>query len=595
MTVSQPAPAPIITHHNESSPVTQPLHLDSPLTELPSESEGGTDANSIYCQLAALAEAAPKSTETPKTLREALNGPDAMHWQVALDEELKSLAEKKVYRIVPRPKGVKIIGVKPVMRIKVNASGDIERYKLRLVAQGYNQKKGVDYQESYSPTLGMEVVRIIAGIAAAEDLDLHQLDVSTAYLNGKLEEEVYLMPPDGVECPPGHVWALDHALYGLPQSGHVWNVTLHKALLKIGFTRISLEYCLYILRDKRGHVCYLAVYVDDLLVAAKGPDFTKEVKRSLRKLFKMHDIGEAKHLLGIEITRDRAKGTIALSQRQYILKILEKYALQDCKPVSSPMAHGSILEKSQCPEHGSEEWLEMQSKPFKNVIGSLMYAMIATRPDICYAVGALARFSANPGRVHWIAAKRILRYLHGTMDLALTFTHPRGKPLVFYGYSDSNWSGDPDTSRSTSGYVFMMGGAAIAWSSKLQGMVALSSTEAEYIGLTAAAQEIAWLRELMGEIGYKQSKPTLLLADNQGSIVLTKNPGYRSRTKHIARKFHYVREVVNERKWAVVDYCPTEEMLADILTKALPREKHEKLTRGLGLVPRSSGSVRIHE
>ena len=237
----------------------------------------------------------------------------------------------------------------------------------------------------------------------------------------------------------------------------------------------------------------------------------------------------------------------------------------------------------------------MQSKPFKNVIGSLMYAMIATRPDICYAVGALARFSANPGRVHWIAAKRILRYLRGTMDLALTFTHPRGKPLVFYGYSDSNWSGDPDTSRSTSGYVFMMGGAAIAWSSKLQGMVALSSTEAEYIGLTAAAQEIAWLRELMGEIGYKQSKPTLLLADNQGSIALTKNPGYRSRTKHIARKFHYVREVVNERKWAVVDYCPTEEMLADILTKALPREKHEKLTRGLGLVPRSSGSVRIHE
>jgi len=275
------------------------------------------------------------------------------------------------------------------MRIKVNADGEIERYKLRLVAQGYNQKKGTDYKESYSPTLGMEAVRVIADIAAEEDLELHQLDVSTAYLNGELEEEVYVMPPDGVDCPAGHVWALGRALYGLPQSGYVWNVTLHKALVGIGFVRISAEYCLYVYRDKKGRVCFLAIYVDDLLVAAKGLKFTEKMKRRLLRLFKMHDLGEAKHLLGIEITRDRAKRTISLSQRQYILKMLQKYGLQDCKPVATPMDPGLALSKAQCPEPNSDEWLEMQGKLYKNIIGSLMYAMVATRPDICYTVGAL--------------------------------------------------------------------------------------------------------------------------------------------------------------------------------------------------------------
>jgi hypothetical protein len=315
----------------------------------------------------------------------------------------------------------------------------------------------------------MEAVRIIADIAAEEDLELHQLDISTAYLNGELEEEVYIMLPDSVDCPAGHVWALGHALYGLPQSGYVWNVTLHKALVGIRFIRISAEYCLYVYHHRKGHVCFLAIYVNDLLVVAKGLKFTKKMKRRLLQLFKMHDLSEAKHLLGIEIIQDRVKRTISLLQRQYILKMIQKYGMQDCKSVTTPMDPGLVLSKAQCPEQNSDEWLEMQGKPYKNIVGSLMYAMVVTHPDICYAVGALARFSANLGKVHWVAAKCVLHYLWGTKDLALTFSPVKhhDNVLVFFGYSNSNWSGDVDTSRSTSGYAFFMGGVAISWSSKL--------------------------------------------------------------------------------------------------------------------------------
>jgi hypothetical protein len=226
---------PSVAIVDTSAPPTRTDLPESPLTELSSDVEDNTTSNSIYCQFTAFAESAPKAADTPRNLNDAFSGPDATQWKAALDEELASLAEKKVFRVVPRPKNAKVIGVRPVMRIKVNADGGIERYKLRLVAQGFNQKKGVDYKESYSPTLGMDVVRVIADIAAEEDLELHQLDISTAYLNGELKEEVYVMPPDGVDCPPGHVWALDRTLYGLPQSGYVWNVTLHNALVKIGF------------------------------------------------------------------------------------------------------------------------------------------------------------------------------------------------------------------------------------------------------------------------------------------------------------------------------------------------------------------------
>jgi hypothetical protein len=483
---------PTVDIVDTSAPPTRTDLPESPLTELSSDVEDHVTSNSVYCQFAALAESAPKAADPPKNLNDTFNGPDATQWKAALDEELASLAEKKVFKVVPRPKNAKVVGVRPVVRIKVNADGGIERYKFRLVAQGYNQKKGVDYKESYYPTLGMDVVRVIADIAAEDDLELHQLDVSTAYLNGELEEEVYVMPPDGVDCPPGHVWALDRALYGLPQSGYVWNVTLHNALVKIGFVRISSEHCIYLYRDKNGRVCFLAIYDDDLLFAAKGLKFTEKMKRTLRRLFKMHDLGEARHLLGVEIIRDRTKRTISLSQQRYITKMLEKCGLKDCKPVAVPMDPSLVLSSAQCPEYGSDEWREMQDKPYKNIVGSLMYAMVATGPDICYAVGALARYSANPGRVHWVAAKRILRYLRGTRDLALTFSPARKREnaLVFYGYSDSSWSGDVDTSRSTSGYAFMMGGGAISWSSKLEGLVALSSTEAKYIGLSNAAQQI---------------------------------------------------------------------------------------------------------
>jgi hypothetical protein len=422
------------------------------------------------------------------------------------------------------------------------------------------------------------------------------MDVSTAYLNGELEEEIYMMPPSCVEIPEGHCWHLKRSLYGLKQAGRTWNRTLDSKLLKLGFHRLNSETCLYVYKEGN-QTCFVVVYVYDLLLAATSKEFSQKIKGMLSSSFEMRDLGTAKYLLGIEIVRDRKKRTIALNQCQYIDKVLDRYGMTNCKPVFTPMATGTDLSAFD-PE--SDETIPQMALveggpviSYQSVVGSSMYAMLGTRPDIAHTVGVLGRFSANPKGIHWAAAKRLLRYLKGTRDWALHYDGADlSMDMTFYGYSDANWNGDRDTSRSTSGYVFIASRGAIGWSSRRQSMVALSSTESEYIGLANAGQHLAWLRSFFDELGHPQNDPTELRCDNRAAIILSQDPQYRARTQHIQRKYHFVRDDLVRHGECVVLWYPTEDMVADIFTKALPHDKHSKFCLSMGLRPGSSGGVR---
>jgi hypothetical protein len=538
----------------------------------------------------------PNGISTPETLQEAYAGAQSSQWRKAMMEEIKNLDDNDVYETVPTPDGVKPISTKPVMRIKLDKNGNIERFKLRIVACGFVQKKGVNYEETFAPVANLESIRIICALAAKYDLELDQMDVSTAYLNGVLDEEIYISPPEGVPIEDGFCWKLKKSIYGLKQAGRTWNHTLDAALTKIGFQQLNAETCLYVFRGEKGEVCFLVVYMDDLLLAASTTEFMRTIKTKLLGAFKMRDLGPASFILGLEIIRNRANCTIALSQSQYISKVLERCGMTDCSTEKTPMRVTPRVSAND-PEDNTILFqciIGTQLVSYATIVGSLMYAMLGTRPDLAYVVGILGRYSSAPKSCHWEIAKRALRYLKGTREMQLTY-HETAVDIGmdFHGWTDADWCGDSDTSKSTSGFVFISNGGAIGWSSKRQTMVALSSTESEYIGLSNAGQHLMWLRTFYEELGHSQPGPTELYCDNQAAIILTKDPQYRTRTMHIERKFHFVRDDVVGKGKAIVSYVPTRDMVADIFTKALPTDSHWKFVTAMGLKMPSSGSERI--
>lgn len=543
---------------------------------------------------------------TPETTEEAFSGSDARSWQAALTEELQSLVDNDVYEIVLIPPGVKPITSKIVMRTKLDGIGNVERHKIRIVARGFSQKEGKDYQEVFAPVANLESIRIIIALAAKYNLELDQMDVSTAYLNGELLEELYLTPPKEVAVPDGCCWKLKRSLYGLKQAGRTWNHTLDKKLKEMSFTRLNAETCLYVYRDDAGEVCFLVVYVDDFILAATSRAFMDKVKGMLKGAFKMKDLGPASYILGIQIIRDRPNRMISLSQAQYANTVVERCGMSNSKPTWTPMAPGLHLTVDD-PTPGADNTIIFEMSidgkivSYASVVGSLGYAVTGTRADMAYTVSVLGRFTSCPKAHHWVAAKRALRYLKTTANMVLRFDgrdvgmdmdFKLHDDFTFEGYTDADWSGDTDTSKSTSGFVFTTARAAIGWGSKLQTMVALSSTESEYIGLCNAGQHLAWLRTFFEDISRKQKKPTKLYCDNQAAIILSKDAQFRARTKHIQRKYHFIRDDIVATGQAVVLYVPTDDMVADILTKSLSHDKHWKFTKAMGLRLNTSGSVR---
>jgi Reverse transcriptase (RNA-dependent DNA polymerase) len=393
--------------------------------------------------------------------------------------------------------------------VKRGPDGEITRYKARLVARGFTQIEGIDYTETFAPVAKFTSIRTLLALAAHQNLELHQMDVKTAFLNGDLNEEIYMNLPPGFR-KPNVIWKLKKGLYGLKQASREWYKKIRTEFEALDFKRCQTDHGIFHL-SKNGTRVIIAIYVDDLLILSNSSTAVDQVKSDLKKKFDMTNLGEARWILGMEVTRDRANRTISLSQRQYVQDILERHGMANCRPVSTPMVPNLTLEKLKEPE--------FDATTYQSAVGSLMYAMIGTRPDLAHAVGVLSQFSAKPGVAHWTALKHVFRYLCGNSDVSIIYDGKKNNASLT-GYVDADWAADKNDRRSLTGYVFILCGGAVSWSSKKQSSMAQSSTEAEYMAGAHAAKEIAWLRTFLSEIGEIQNSPTSLWIDNQSAIAL---------------------------------------------------------------------------
>lgn len=323
---------------------------------------------------------------------------------------------------------------------------------------------------------------------------------------------------------------------------------------------------------------FVAVYVDDILIFTNNKEAKKSLKIDLMHKFKMRDIGEVSSILGMNVERDRQKGILTIDQSHYISEVLERFRMHDCNPVSSPMDHNQKLTADMCPAT-DEERAKMKDIPFQEAIGSIMFAAQVTRPDICFAVNAVSRYIQNPGNLHWMAVKRILRYLKGTIGKKLVFNKSLNSLLS--GFCDADWASEVDQRRSTTGYVFLMQGAAVSWNSRRQATVALSTTEAEYMSMAAAVQESIWLRQLKNEL-LGDNGAIMLYCDNKSAIDLAATTKYHARSKHIDIRYHFIRDKVTDNT-INLNYIKTDDMIADMLTKAIVPIKQLKFSKLCGL------------
>ena len=518
--------------------------------------------------------------DEPTSYQEAMAGPEAA--KEAMESEMQSMYDNQVWDLVDQIPSLKIVGHKWVFKKKTDMDGNVHTYKARLVAKGYTKTHGIDYDETFSPVAMLKSIRILIAIAAFHDYEIWQMDVKTAFLNGKLSEDVYMTQPEGFVKSehPNRVCKLQKSIYGLKQASRSWNICFDEKIKEFGFLRSEDEPCVYV-RTSGSIVVFLVLYVDDILLMGNDIPTLQSVKAWLGKCFSMKDMGDAAYILGIKIYRDRSRRLIGLSQSTYIDKVLKKFNMQDSKKGFIPMQHGLALSKAQCPSSSSE--LERMSRiPYASAIGSIMYAMICTRPDVSYALSMTSRYQSNPGNDHWTAVKNILKYLRRTKEMFLVYGG--AEELSVKGYTDASFQTDRDDSCSQSGFVFLLNGGAVSWRSSKQSTVADSTTEAEYIAVNEAAKEAVWMKKFIGDLGVVPSiqDPIKIFCDNEGAVILAKEPRSHKRTRHILRKFHYVRKIVEDRD-IIISRVGTDENLADPFTKPLSQTKHDSHTRSIGI------------
>jgi len=497
--------------------------------------------------------------------------------------EMQPMHDNQVWNLITPSEGLKTIGCKWVFKKKTDMDGKVQTYKARLVGKGFKQVHGIDYDETFSPVAMLKSIRILLAIAAYYDYEIWQMDVKTAFLNGNLTEDVHMMQPEGFVDPKnsGKVCKLQKSIYGLKQASRSWNLRFDEVIKSFGFTKSEGEPCVY-MKFSGSAVVFLVLYVDDILLIGNDIPTLLNVKKWLGDNFSMKDLGEASYVLGIRIYRDRSRRLIGLSQSTYIDKVMKRFRMQESKKGFLPLSHGVTLSKTQCPT-SNEERKRMDKIPYASAIGSIMYAMICTRPDVSYSLSATSRYQSNPGENHWTAVKRILKYLRRTKDLFLVYGGQEGE-LVVKGYTDASFQTDPDDFRSQSGYMFCLNGGAVTWKSSKQSTIADSTTEAEYIAAAEAAKEAVWMKGLLEELRVVPSisDPVDLYCDNNGAIAQAKEPRSHQKSKHIMRRFHLIREII-QRGDVKMCKVPSKENVADPLTKPLPLAAHEGHVRSMGM------------
>ncbi|KAI3764505.1 hypothetical protein L2E82_14514 [Cichorium intybus] len=522
-------------------------------------------------------------SDEPVNYQSAISDPESDKWFEAMNTEMQSMHDNQVWNLVNLPTNCKTVGNKWVFKKKIDVDGNVHTFKARLVAKGYSQTHGIDYDETFSPVAMIKSIRILFAIAAYYDYEIWQMDVKTAFLNGHLLEDVYMDQPAGFVDPkhPNKVCKLKRSIYGLKQASRTWNIRFDEKITSFGFIKNEDDSCVY-KKASGSIVIILVLYVDDILLFGNDIPTLKGVKAFLESCFSMKDLGEAAYVLGIKIYRDRSKRLIGLSQSVYIDKILKRFKMQDSKRGFLPIPHGTILSKSQCPNTRTE--LErMKHVPYASAIGSIMYAMLCTRPDVSCALSMTSRYQQNPGEAHWTAVKNILKYLRRTKDMFLVYGGLE-ESLKVKGYTDASFQTDRDDSKSQSGYVFILNGGAVSWKSSKQEVIAQSTTKSEYVAASEAAQEAVWMRKFIEDLGVVPSirDPIEIFCDNLGAIAQAKEPRLHQKTKHIHRRYNYIRHEVKNGEISI-HKVHTDQNLADPFTKPLPQTKHESHAKGIGL------------
>ena len=521
-------------------------------------------------------------SDDPAMYDEAMMSPDSDKWFEAMKSKMGSMYENQVWTLVDLPNDRKAVENKWIFKKKTDADGNVTVYKARLVAKGFRQIQGVDYDETFSPVAMLKSVRIMLAIAAFFDYEIWQMDVKTAFLNGNIEEELYMIQPKGFVDPKdvNKVCKLQRSIYGLKQASRSWNLRFDEVIKSFGFVQTYGEACIY-KKVSGSSIAFLILYVDDILLIGNDVELLKSVKDYLNSKFSMKDLGEAAYILGIKIYRDRSRRLIGLSQSTYLDKILKKFRMDESKKGFLPMLQGTKLSKTQSPAT-TEDREVMNLKPYASAIGSIMYAMLCTRPDVAHAISLTSRYQSDPGLEHWTAVKNIFKYLRRTKDMFLVYGGE--EELVAKCYVDASFDTDTDDSKSQSGYVFLMNGAAMSWRSSKQPVVATSSTEAEYVAASEAAQEAVWMKEFITELGVVPSAldPMVIYCDNNGAIANAKEPRSHKNSKHIKRRFNSIRDYVKDGD---IKICKvhTDLNVADPLTKALPRAKHDQHQNSMGV------------
>ena len=507
-----------------------------------------------------------KLSVVPRTYCEAMSSVDSPKWQRAMESEMESLNENETFEVTQLPAGRTSVGGRWVYSVKLGPDAN-EQFKARYVAKGYSQIEGIDYQDTFAPTARITSIRILMQIAVQYDLIVHQMDVKTAYLNAPIECEIYVDQPEGFEVrSPSNeklVCKLKKSLYGLKQSGRNWNNLLHAFFVDNDFVRSCVDNCVYT-KHVDDKIIIVLLWVDDIIVAASCESLLCDVKNLLKSRFKMTDLGLIRWFLGIHFVH--SEGMIKMSQTHYLTKLLEKYQMENCKPRSTPCELKLNFNLDQ---------VSNDCTKYREIVGSLIYAMTCTRPDLCFIVTVLSQHLANPSNEHLIALKHVLRYLKGSLNYELCFR--KCDDLKLIGYSDASW-GSSENRKSITGYCFSLScnGPLISWKCKKQSTTALSSCEAEYMALAAATQECLFLTQLLKDVHQNHKcEPVTIFDDSQSAIALAKNPVNHQRSKHIDIKYHFVRDECNAGKINIV-YLQTAEMIADMFTKPVSKYKLSK-------------------
>ena len=523
----------------------------------------------------------------PSSFQEAVESAERKAWSGAMDEEMHSLVQNKTWRLVELPTGRKPVQNRWVFTVKRDRDGRIERYKARLVAKGFTQRKGIDFQETFAPVIRYDSVRILLAVAAHRNMTLTQFDVKTAFLNGEITEEIYMSQPEGYDDGSGKVCRLLKGLYGLKQSPRAWNEKADHALRELGLVQLTADACVY-KRTTAHSTLFLALYVDDGLILSETVGEAKELIAALGKRFTL-TLSRGDRYIGLEIDQCQ-QGSIVISQTSYIEEVLDRFNMQDSRPVLMPATPGTRLSSDQCPQTEAEKDA-MADVPFKQLIGALMFAVMVTRLDIAFAVHKLAQFFSNPGQQHWQAAKRVLRYLRGTCDMSIRYKATDG-PLRRKAYSDSDQNGDDDSLRSTSGVILTLNDSPVVWSSRVQSKVSLSTCESEHRAMTLAIKDVIWTRGMLAELGHEQDGPTPLFCDNQGALKLVAGEGVSRDSRHILKNIAFVRKEA-EDETIVASYVPTEDMPADFLTKPVTAAAHKLCCDKIDLKKRSERKLKL--